>query len=104
MNYFKNTLSALAAIILAEVVFVRPFLAGSQATGLYALLTLFVEGFLSPKFWVVGILLFALFFAASRGNIILRVVFFWIPTLLVSALTFAVIGLIGYVEVISRHH
>jgi hypothetical protein len=47
--------------------------------------------------------LFGLFFAASRGNTILRVLFFWIPTLVVSALGFAFLGLLTYVVAISRH-
>jgi len=105
MNYVKGVLSGLAATIIAELVFVRPFLRDSKATGLDALLSLFVEGLLLPKFWIVAILLFGLFFLASRANTVLRVLFFWIPTLVVSALTFAVIGLMGYVAVVvSRHH
>ena len=58
---------------------------------------------LSLRFWIVGILLFGLFFAASRGSAILRVLFFWIPTLVVSALGFAFLGLLTYVVAISRH-
>jgi len=58
---------------------------------------------LSLRFWIVGILLFGLFFAASRGSAILRVLFFWIPTLVVSALGFPFLGLLTYVVAISRH-
>ena len=105
MNYVKGFLSGFAATIIAESVFVRPFLQNSRATGLAAVFGTCVEGLLSPKFWIVAILLFALFFLASRGNTILRVAFFWIPTLVVSALTFAVVGLMGYVVlVVSRRH
>ena len=57
MSYFKGILSVLAAIIIAESVFVWPLLKDSKATGLAALLGLSVENFLSPRFWVVGILL-----------------------------------------------
>jgi hypothetical protein len=72
--------------------FFWPLLKGSEATGLAALAALFVESIFSPRFWIVGILLFGLFFAASRSSSILRVLFFWIPTLVVSALGFAVFG------------
>jgi hypothetical protein len=102
MGYVKGVLSGLAAIFIAEVVFAWPFLSGSKATGLAALLALFVESLLSPRFWIVGILLFGLFFAASRGNTILRVLVFWIPTLVVSGLGFAFLGFLTYVVVVSR--
>lgn len=101
MDYVKGVLSGLAAIFIAEVVFASPFLSGSKATGLAALLALFVESLLSPRFWIVGILLFALFFAASHGSTTLRVLFFWIPTLVVSALGFAFLGFLTYVAAIS---
>jgi hypothetical protein len=103
MKYFKGVLCGLAAMIIAEVVFAWPFLRGSKATGLAVLVALFVESLLSPRFWIIETLLFGLFFAASRGNTILRVLFFWIPTLVVSALGFAFLGLLAYVVAISRH-
>jgi len=99
MSYVRGVLSALAAIFIAEFVFIWPFLRGSKATGLAVLLA----SPLSLRFWIVGILLFGLFFAASRGSAILRVLFFWIPTLVVSALGFAFLGLLTYVVAISRH-
>jgi hypothetical protein len=102
MDYFKGVLSGLAAIFIAEVVFAWPFLSGSKATGLAALVALFVESLLSPKLWIVGILLFGLFFAASRSSTTLRVLFFWIPTLVVSTLGFAFLGFLTYVAAISR--
>ena len=99
MSYVTGVLSALAAIFIAEFVSVWPFLRGSKATGLAVLLASPV----SLRFWIVGILLFGLFFAASRGSTILRVLFFWIPTLVVSALGFAFLGLLTYVVAVSRH-
>ena len=103
MVYVRGVLSGIAAIFIAEFLFAWPFLRRSRATGLTALVALFVESLLSPRFWIVGILPFGLFFAASRGSTILRVLFFWIPTLVVSALGFAFLGLLAYVAVISRH-
>jgi hypothetical protein len=104
MGYIKGILSGLAAIFIAEFVCFWPFLRGSKATGLTAVVTLLVENISSPKFWLVGVLLFWLFFAASRlGNKVLRVFLFWIPTLTVSFFTMAVVALIAYVLVRFRH-
>ena len=96
MDYAKGTLSALAAIFIAEFVLAWPFLKGSKATGLPAIAGLLVESIFSPKFWIIAVLLFGIFFAASRGNAILRVLFFWIPTLVVSAIGFAAAGMFTY--------
>jgi hypothetical protein len=62
-----------------------------------------MESFLSPRFWIFAVLLFGLFFAASRGSTILRALFFWIPAVVVSALGFAVLALYNYLFIISRH-
>ena len=102
MDYVKGILSALAAIFIAEFVCFWPFLRGSKATGLAAVLALLVENIFSLKFWIVGVLLFCLFFAASRGSTILRVLFFWIPTLVVSVLGFSIVAMYAYLFTISR--
>lgn len=99
MSYLEGILGGLAAIFIAEFVSIWPFLKGSKATGAAVLLA----SPLLPRFWIVGILLFGLFFAASRCNTIQRVLFFWIPTLVVSTLGFAFLGLLAYVMAISRH-
>ena len=103
MNYVKGILSGLAAIFIAEFAFFWPFLRGSKATGLTALAALFVESIFSLRFWIVGLLLFGLFFAASRGRTVLRVLFFWIPTLVVSVLGFAFLGMCIYLLIHFRH-
>ena len=64
---------------------------------------LLLESILSPRFWTVGILLFGLPFAASRGSTVLRVLFFWIPTITVSALGFLIVAAYAYLFAISRH-
>jgi hypothetical protein len=79
MDYVKDILSGLAAIFIAEFAFSWPFFRTSKATGLAALSANFVESIFSPRFWIVGVLLFGLFVTASRSRIILRVLFFWIP-------------------------
>jgi uncharacterized membrane protein AbrB (regulator of aidB expression) len=104
MEYVKGILSGFAAIFIAEFAFLWPLLRGSKATGLAALAAFFVESIFSPRFWIVGVLLFGLFFAASRlGNKVLRVFLFWIPTLTASCFTISVVALIAYVLVRFRH-
>jgi hypothetical protein len=104
MSYAKDILSGLAALSLAEFAFVWPFLRGTEATSLAALVSLLLQSLLSLKFWVIAILLFAVFFAASRGNTALRVTFFWIPTLAVSTVGVAVVALYAYLFTVVRHH
>jgi hypothetical protein len=103
MAYVKGILSTLAAIFIAEIAFAWPFLKGSKATGVAALALLFLESIVSPRFWIVGALLFGLFFAASRSNTFLRMVFFWIPTLVVSALGFAFLAMCTLLFLRFRH-
>jgi hypothetical protein len=57
---------------------------------------LLLESVLSPRFWIVGVLLFGFFFAASRGRTVLRVLFFWIPTLTISTLGFSIVAMYAY--------
>lgn len=107
MNYFKGILSALAAIIIAEIAPGpwSPFRAlnGSKATGIAALAGLLVESLFSPLFWILVVVLFAIFFAASRlDNKPLRVVLFWVPTLTTSGLALAVASLLAYLVIRFR--
>jgi len=103
MDYFKGILSGLASIFIAEFVFFWPFIRGTKATGMSVVAGLFGESVLSPKFWVVAALSFGCFFAASRGSTILRVLFFWVPTLAVSALGFAIVAMYTYLALSSKH-
>lgn len=103
MDYIKGILSGLAAIFVAEFVFFWPTLSTEKATGLAVLKGLLVESVFSPRFWIVGVLLFGLLFAASRGNTVLRVLFFWIPTLAISVLGFSIVAMYAYLFTISRH-
>ena len=104
MDYVKGIISGLAAVIVAEFVFFWPILSGSKATGLAVLKALLIESILSPRFWIVGVLLFALFFAASRGNTFFRVLLFWIPTVTVSALGFSIVALYAYLFFRASRH
>ena len=103
MDYIKGILSGLAATFVAEFVFLWPTLNSSKATGLAVLKILLAESVLSAEFWIPGVLLFGLFFAASRGGTVLRVLFFWVPTLTVSVLGFSIVAMYAYLFSISRH-
>ena len=51
-----------------------------HATGIGLNLGGFFERLHSPQFWVLAVLLFALFLVTSRlGNRVLRTVLFWLP-------------------------
>ena len=107
MAYLKGILSGLAAIIIAEgLLSLSPLfrgINGSKATGLAAVLGLLVETLFSPFFWIFAILIFAIFFAASRlGNKALRVVFFWIPTLTAVGVVVTIAALISYLVIFIR--
>ncbi len=103
MNYVSGILSGLSAVLIAECACLWPFLRGSKATGVAAVVGLSVESIFHPRFWIVAVLSFALFFTASRSNTIVRVLFFWIPTVVVSALGFAFVGMCAYLFIRSRH-
>jgi hypothetical protein len=104
MDYLKGILCGVAAIFIGEFVSLWALLGGAKAVGVDILPALLVESILSPRFWIVGFLLFGLFYAASRGGAILRVFFFWIPTLMVSALGFSILALYTYLFfTIPRH-
>jgi hypothetical protein len=108
MTYVKGILSGFAAIILAEFVpglwSAFADISREKATGLAVVAGGIVESLLTPRFWILAVLLFASFFAASRlGNKPVRIVLFWIPTLTVSALSFAIVGLFTYLSIRFRH-
>jgi len=108
MDYFKATLAGLTALILACVPGLWSAFAGisnTKATGLAADVVGIVESSFSPLFWLLAIVLFALFFFASRlGSKPLRVILFWIPTVTVSTLGLATgsLYLVLFIYVFSR--
>ena len=109
MNYFKGILSGMAAIFLAECVpgswSVFKGISQEKATGLGAVAAGVVESIFSPLFWILAVLFFAFFFAASRfGNRLLRIFLFWIPTVLFSTLLMAVLALFADVFLRFRQH
>lgn len=108
MNYVKGILSGLAAIILAECVpgswSVFRGMSQEKATGLAAVASGLVESVFSPLFWILAVLFFALFFAASRLKTkLLRVFLFWIPALTVSVFCIAIVALVTYLFIRVSH-
>lgn len=102
VGYVKGILSGLAAIFIAEFVFFWPFLSLSKATGAAVIQGLLIKSVVSPRFWIVGVLAFGLFIAASRANTILRVVFFWTPTVAVSAVGLSILVLYAYLFTVFK--
>jgi hypothetical protein len=103
MDYFKGILSGLAAIFIAGSWSVFRGISQEKAIGLAAFVAELVEGVFSPLFWILAVLFFALFYAASRlRNNLLRVFLFWIPTLTVSVSCIAVVALYAYMFIRFR--
>ncbi len=108
MDYFKAILSGLAAIIIAECIpgpwFMFRGITEQKATGLGAVAGGLAESAVSPLFWLFASLFFALFFMASRlRSKLFRVLLFWIPTLAVSVSGIAMVVLVSYLVIRSRH-
>jgi hypothetical protein len=75
----------------------------SKATGLAAVAGGFLEALSSPLFWILAILLFALFLAASRlSSKPLRIFLFWTPVTAISMLGLAIFSLFTYVWIHFR--
>jgi hypothetical protein len=102
MTFAKGVLSTIAAI---SVALLGPGLwialrgiASEKATGVAAVAGGFVAALVSPLFWILAIVTFAIFFATSRfHNKLLSFLFFWIPTLMLSALGFLFFVLFVYI-------
>ena len=111
MDYVKAILSGLAAIFLAECVpgpwwSVFRGISQERATSLVAVAAGLAQSVFSPLFWIVAGLFFTLFLVASRlRNRLLRVFFFWIPTVTVSVLVscVAIAALLTYLLIRFRH-
>ena len=108
MDYVKGILSAFAAIFLAECVpgswSIFRGISTEKATGLAAVAGGLVESILSPLFWILAVLFFALLFGASRlGNKSLRTFLFWIPALLLSTVGVSILALFTFVFIRFAH-
>ena len=103
----RGVLSAVAAILVALLApgLVDAFrgINNSKATGLAAFAGGFLEALFSPWFWILAILFFALFFAASRlSSKPLRIFLFWTPVTAISMLGLVIFSLVTYVWIHFR--
>jgi hypothetical protein len=101
MTILRGTLSALAAVFVGllgpGLFFALHGISNSKATGLAAVVGGFLESFFSPLFWILAVLFFALFFAASRlSSKPLRIFLFWIPATAISILGVSIFSLFTF--------
>ena len=103
VRYVKFLLSGFTAVLVSLFVpgIVPAFraISSEKATGIGVLWAGLLEAAFSLRFWALASVLFLLFIAASRLKIkALRIVAFWIPVLLVSAVGVGMIALIAYLH------
>jgi hypothetical protein len=89
MAYLKGVLATIASLFLAlltpELVWLIRVRGFEKATGADAFAAIFFESILSPWFWIPAIVFSLLFYLAGGSqNQGIRLVFFWIPTVVVS--------------------
>ncbi len=107
MTYVRGLLCGVAAIFVAllgpGLLHAFREMGQQKATGLGAVAGGLLEALLSPQFWILAILFFGLFFAASRlGSKALRVFLFWAPTVVFSMLGFGYVALLTYLWFLFR--
>jgi hypothetical protein len=86
--FLKVALSGLSAAFVAYIgpglVFALRGVSREKATGLAVIRGGLSATLLTPQFWILSVCFFALFFTAGRlGNKALRVILFWMPTVLI---------------------
>jgi FtsH-binding integral membrane protein len=101
VDYLRAILSGVAASLLATFGpgfwFMFQGIGERKATGLTAVAGGFPASLLSPFFWIVAVLAFALLFSASRSqNKAIAAMFFWIPTTVLIILVVGLTGLVAY--------
>ena len=109
MNYAKGVLSTWAALLLSEALgpwsIFREIITQKQ-TGLGTAIGPVRWAISSPYFWILVALFFASFFAASRlRSKPLRISLFWIPTIVLSTVSFALLALFtfAFLFLLSKH-
>jgi len=101
MAILRGTLSAVAAVFLGllgpGLFFAFRGIGYSKATGLAAVVGGFLESFFSPLFWILAVLFFAVFFAASRlSSKPLRILLFWTPVTAITILGLGILSLFTF--------
>jgi hypothetical protein len=101
VTYLRGLLCGVASIFIAllgkGLLHAFKEIGQQKAIGSGAVAGGLLESLLSPQFWILVVLFFCLFFAATRlTSKVLRVVLFWAPTLVLSTLGFAFIAFLAY--------
>ena len=99
MVYVKAILSGMTAVIATEILtlwwVLRPW--SSTQLDVEVLFLVLRASLVHAQPWILAIVLFATFFAASRiGSKTLRVVLFWIPTVTISCIGITLVSLLAY--------
>jgi hypothetical protein len=102
VTYLRGGLSVVAAILVALLApgLVAAFwnVSTTKATGLTFVTAGFLESLLSPLFWILAILFFALFFAAGQINSKpLRILLFWTPVSTILTMGFSILAFFTYI-------
>lgn len=100
MLYVKAILSGLTAILATELLAIWWTLSpwdSAKAVGIDVIVAIVKASLVHALPWIVAMILFATFFAASRlGSKPLRVVLFWIPAITISCVGITVASSIAY--------
>ena len=97
MTTLRGVLSAVAAIFVGLLGPGLVFINNSKATGLAAVAGGFMESLFSPRFWILAVSFFALFFAASRlSSKPMRILLFWTPVTAISILGLGIFSLFAF--------
>ena len=101
MTYARAALSGVAGVVAAllgpGLLYAFWSIGQQKATGIGVVRGALWESLMSPRFWILAILLSCLFFAASRlSSKALRILLFWTPTLVVLILGFGYVALLTY--------
>jgi hypothetical protein len=93
--YLRVALSVVAAILFALLVPWLFALGGPKTIGLGAIAAVLLGSIVSPWIWLIVVVMFTLFFMASRlSSKVLRVLLFWTPTIAISTLGVGIFGLV----------
>jgi hypothetical protein len=100
MLYVKAILSGMTAAITTELLTIwwslRPW-SPHQTTGIDLLFAVLKASLVHAQPWILAIVLFATFFAASRlDSKTLRIVLFWIPTVTISCIGITLVSSVAY--------
>lgn len=105
--YLSSLLNAVAGLFVAVLIGATPLLRGiaaEKATGISVVAAGLLESVLSPWFWISFICAFSIFFATARlESRALRVFLFWVPSILICFVGFAMWGLLAYLARQAQH-